>query len=170
MRTAVYAGSFDPPTVGHECMIATAARLFDTLVVAVGVNSAKKPMFTVDERLAFMTAIVGQHPNVFVDSFTDQYLVNYADKIGAQTIIRGLRNVNDYVQEQAMMQENRLIKPSIQTVFLIADPEFASVSSSVVKSLIGPHGWEEQVKQRLPYAIQDRVVTMITNQKDTHVL
>jgi pantetheine-phosphate adenylyltransferase len=83
-------------------------------------------------------------------------LVNYAASIGAQYIIRGLRNVNDFTYEQTMMQENRKINPTIDTIFIIADREYADVSSSLVKGLIGPNGWEDVVKDHLPVAIQNR--------------
>ena len=94
-RRAVYAGSFDPPTNGHLWMIAEAAQLFDELIVAIGVNPDKKASYQVEERQAMLQAIVAPFANVRVDSFTNQFLVNYAHSVNAEFIIRGIRTATD---------------------------------------------------------------------------
>lgn len=100
-KKAIYAGSFDPITIGHLWMIQNAARMFDELVVAIGTNPDKKSMFSVEERLEMIRKSVGDHwaSYISVVSFTDRFLVDYADEINADYIIRGIRNEHDYVFE-----------------------------------------------------------------------
>ena len=101
-RRAVYAGSFDPTTNGQLWMIAEAAQLFDELIVAIGVNPDKKASYQVEERQAMLQAIVAPFANVRVDSFTNQFLVNYAHSVNAEFIIRGIRTATDYEYERAI--------------------------------------------------------------------
>ncbi|MBI4142676.1 pantetheine-phosphate adenylyltransferase [Candidatus Uhrbacteria bacterium] len=147
---AVYAGSFDPPTNGHAWMIARGAALFDALVVAVGVNPAKEPTFSADERLAMLRAIARPYPNVTVVSFTDQYLVRLAEAHDAKYLLRGIRSVNDLEFEQTLCRVNADLAPNIETVFRMPPRELAEISSSFVRGLIGPQGWPEVVERFVP--------------------
>ena len=98
-RRAVYAGSFDPITNGHLWMIKEGSYLFDELVVAVGVNPDKRYSFSLDERLQMLNSTIGHIPSVTIGSFTNKFLVHYAEEIDARYILRGIRNVNDYSYE-----------------------------------------------------------------------
>lgn len=159
-RKAVYAGTFDPPTVGHLWMIEQASRLFDELVVAVGVNPDKRPMFTVEERMDMLCEVTFPLPNIQVTSFVNQYLIHYAASVGSQFIVRGIRNGNDYEYEKAMRNINGDLCQDVTTIFLMPPREIAEVSSSVVKGLIGPEGWEKVVAQYLPYAVFKKLLSV----------
>ncbi len=150
MRKAVYAGSFDPPTMGHVWMIREGARLFD-LVVAVGENPDKKPAFDLDQRLAWLGEISGVP--IQVTSFRNQFLVKYAKSIGATVILRGIRNENDYTYERAMRHINDDLQSGITTVFLMPPRDLCEISSSAVKGMIGPEGWREAVRPYLPVVV-----------------
>jgi len=150
MRKAVYAGSFDPITNGHLWMVEEGARLFDELVVAVGVNPDKRAEFDVTERLEMIKASLAEHPGVGVESFENRYLVDYAASLGAQYVLRGIRSQSDYEFECGMRRVNEDLKPEVTTVFLIPPREIAEVSSSLVRGLIGPQGWQQVVRGYVP--------------------
>jgi pantetheine-phosphate adenylyltransferase len=150
MRKAVYAGSFDPPTNGHLWMIEKGAEMFDELVLAVGINPKKKGMFTVEERLEMLKAIQKGHRNVRLASFENEFLVRYARSIGAKYILRGIRSYKDYEYEDGIRQVNEDIDRDVLTVFLMPPSEVANISSSLVKSMVGPRGWENEVKRYVP--------------------
>lgn len=154
---AVYAGSFDPPTIGHLWMIRQGAGLFDRLQVAVGVNPEKKAMFGVDERLEMLREITADLPNVTIASFSNQFLVHYAKAVGARFILRGIRNTTDFEFERTMRNINAENAPEISTVFLMPAREVADVSSSFVKGLIGPEGWADLVKRYVAPPVFDRI-------------
>ncbi len=102
MRTAVYAGSFDPPTNGHLWMIERGLEMFDRLIVAIGNNPAKRYSFTVEERLEMLRASAGDDTRLEIAYFDNRYLVDYAKKMGAAYILRGIRSPNDYEYERVM--------------------------------------------------------------------
>lgn len=150
LRRAVYAGSFDPVTNGHMHMIREGARLFDELVVAIGMNPDKKYSFSLEQRMEFLRKSLKGIPNVTLDHFENMFLVDYADKVKAGYILRGIRNPNDYEYERGMRHINEDMNAGVVTVFLIPPREISEVSSSFVKGLVGPNGWERVVKQYLP--------------------
>lgn len=150
MRKAVYAGSFDPITLGHLWIIQQAAPLFDELVVAVGVNPDKKASFTIDQRLDFIRESTVGVPRCVVASFANKYLVDYAVEVGASYIIRGIRNESDFTYERAMRHINSDLRPEVLTVFLMPPREIAELSSSMVKGMVGPAGWELIVQRSVP--------------------
>lgn len=157
--TAVYAGSFDPPTLGHLWMIERGAELFDHLVVAVGTNPSKRYAFPLDARLDCLRACVtGLAADVQVEHFDNRYLVDYAAELGAGWILRGIRNERDFGYEQAMRNINQDLRPELQTTFLMPPREIAEYSSSLVKGLIGPEGWREIVPRYLPAPALDMVL------------
>ena len=132
MRTAIYPGSFDPITFGHLDIIKRSACMFDKLVVGVLNNSAKKSLFTVDERVAMIDSLIQDYPNVEVDSF-DGLMIDYAKQIGASVVIRGLRAVTDFEYELQIAQTNRVESPDIDTVFLTTSLKYSYLSSTIVK-------------------------------------
>nr|WP_273366379.1 pantetheine-phosphate adenylyltransferase [Alicyclobacillus herbarius] len=134
MRLAIYPGTFDPFTNGHLDVVRQAAALFDVLVVAVLQNPAKQPLFSVPERMDFIRLATHALPNVEVDQFQG-LLVEYAKLRGAAAVVRGLRGVADFETEQKMAQMNRHLLPSLVTVFLPTSPEYAYISSSLVKEV-----------------------------------
>jgi pantetheine-phosphate adenylyltransferase len=150
VRRAVYAGSFDPPTNGHVFMIEEGARLFDELVVAVGVNPDKRGTFPVEQRLELLRKVSSPHANVRVERFENQFLVRYARSIGARYILRGIRTGADFDFEYTMRQVNADMAPEVATVFLVPPRQLAETSSSFVKGLVGPEGWRDVVKGFVP--------------------
>jgi pantetheine-phosphate adenylyltransferase len=147
MRKAVYAGSFDPITLGHEWIIQQAAPLFDQLVVAIGVNPDKRPTFTVEERLGLIRETTSGIATCTVAAFENKYLVAFADQIGAGYVVRGIRNESDFTYERAMRHINSDLRPEVLTVFLIPPRQLAELSSSMVKGMVGPEGWESIVQR-----------------------
>ena len=159
-QSAVYAGSFDPPTRGHSWMIEQGASLFHRLTVAIGVNPAKRPNYDLDTRLRWLSGVTSHLPNVKVATFENLFLTHYANSIGANVIIRGMRDVNDYTYEQAMRHINSDLFPDITTVFLIPPRDLIEVSSSTVKGMIGPSGWEDVVERYLPVEVFNDIKAM----------
>jgi pantetheine-phosphate adenylyltransferase len=153
VRRAVYAGSFDPVTLGHVYMIEQGARLFDELVVAVGTNPDKKSTFPLEQRLDFLREVVKGLPNVRIDQFTGELLVTYAGRIQAGYLLRGMRTESDYEYERTMRNINGDMAAGVTTVFLMPPRELAEVSSSFVRALVGLTGWEELVKRYVPPAV-----------------
>lgn len=150
MRTAVYAGSFDPPTNGHLWMIQRGLELFDRLIVAIGSNPSKSYTFTVDERLELLRASVPSAERLTIAHFDNRYLVHYAREQDARFILRGIRGPNDYEYERVMRHINADLAPNINTTFLMPPRDIAEVSSSMVMGLVGPVGWEDQVRRYVP--------------------
>lgn len=155
---AIYAASFDPVTNGHLWMIEQGVRLFDELVVAIGTNPEKQYTFSTQERLTFLRAATAPYRNVALAVFENQFLVKYARTIQASYMIRGIRTAGDYEYERRMRYINSDLDPDITTVFLIPPREIAEISSSAIKGLIGPDGWELVVARYVPAAVHDALV------------
>lgn len=132
---AIYPGSFDPITNGHLDLIERGSRLFDELIVSVLRNEEKKALFSVDERAQMLREVVKDFSNVKVASFKG-LLVDYAAKVGASVIVRGIRAVSDYEYELQMALMNRRLRPEIETVFLMAGEAHSFISSRLVKEVI----------------------------------
>jgi pantetheine-phosphate adenylyltransferase len=133
-RIAVYPGSFDPPTKGHEDLVRRSLALADRLIVAVAVNAVKQPLFSVDERLDMLRASVGDDSRVSFQSF-DGLLAEFAQRVGATIIVRGLRAVSDFEYEFQMALMNRQLHPSLETVFLVPAVDLTYLSSSLVREV-----------------------------------
>ena len=132
--TAVYPGSFDPVTLGHLNIMERSARLFDRLVIGVGVNTEKKPWFSPEERAELIRESAAGIPNVTVEIY-EGLTVSFVQKKGAKIMIRGVRPITDIPAELTMMMANRRLAPDVETLFLIADGELAHVSSSLIKEI-----------------------------------
>ncbi len=134
METAVYPGTFDPPTAGHIDIINRAIKIFPRVIVAVSDNPAKEPLFSLQDRVVMLKEIFKDEKRVIVDSFSG-LLVDYLEKVGSRIIIRGLRAVSDFEYELAMALMNRHLNPKIETVFLMASEENLFVSSTIIKEV-----------------------------------
>ena len=156
-RRAVYAGSFDPITNGHLWMVQAGAELFDELVVAIGVNPDKQYTFSLEQRLEMLRASIADE-HVGVDSFENQYLVNYASSVGARYILRGIRSEADYGFERGMRHINGDVDPELMTVFLFPPRNLSEISSSLVKGLIGPEGWQDVIEPYVPEPVYDALL------------
>ena len=132
--TAIYPGSFDPPTRGHLDLIRRSSGLFNKLVVAILRNDSKQPLFSMDERVAMLRECTSDVPNIEVDQF-EGLLVDYAAKRNARVLIRGIRAVSDYEYELQMTSMNRQLRPEIETVFLMANEQYSFISSRLVKEV-----------------------------------
>lgn len=135
---AVYAGSFDPATLGHLDLIERAAALFDNVIVAIGVHPTKHPLFSAEERMRLIEAISSHLPNVTVDAF-DGLLIDYCAKKQASVIVRGLRVTTDFEYELQIAHANADLRPDIDTIFLPTRTKHGFVSASLVRE-IASHG------------------------------
>jgi pantetheine-phosphate adenylyltransferase len=151
-RVAVYAGTFDPITNGHFEIIKRGAQLFDKLIIAVGTNANKKPMFSLEERIALIKETVfewdtpSHNMDVTICAFDNQYLIRWAKDQGAGYLLRGIRNIEDYEYEADMQNINCDIQPGIETVFMMPSKEVQYIRSSMVKGLVGVDNWNAVVK------------------------
>ena len=137
-RIAIYPGSFDPPTKGHEDLIRRSLALCDKLIVAVAVNSQKHPLFQTEDRLTMLRAIVGDDPRCEVTSF-EGLLAEFARERGASMVVRGLRAVSDFEYEFQMALMNRQLNDKLETVFLVPAVDMTYLSSSLVRE-VARHG------------------------------
>lgn len=146
----VYAGSFDPLTLGHMYMINEGAKLFDQLIVAIGINAGKTYTFSLQERLDLLKESVKNLENVKIETFENRFLIKYAEEMNCKYILRGIRNESDYEFERTMRNVNGDLNSNISTIFIMPPREIAEVSSSFVKGLVGPQGWEIVIKNFVP--------------------
>lgn len=168
IKKAVYAGSFDPVTWGHIWIIEQAAKLFDNVVVALGENVDKKYSFSLYTRLKLLKQVTQQFDNIEVTTFTNEFLINYAQSINAQYIIRGIRNTTDYEYEKSMRYVNSDICQDVSTIFLIPPRNVAEVSSSLVKGLVGSQGWEQIVRKYVPESVAQTIIEWEQSRREQH--
>lgn len=159
MPTAIYAGSFDPPTLGHQDLIRRASGLFTKLIVAVGVNTAKEALFTPEERIEMLHEICNGLENVEVTKFSE-LLVEFARQREARILVRGLRAVSDFEHEFQMSLTNRTLAPEVETAFLMATSEHMFVSSSIVKEVARYGG---DVSRLVPASVASRLKAKFEN-------
>lgn len=138
-KIAVFPGSFDPITNGHIDLVRRFDPLFDKIIVAVGVNSQKKGLFPLEQRMAWLEAVFAEDANVEVGSF-EGLTVNYCKEQGAEYLIRGLRNASDFDYEKTISQLNTIIGDGLETVFFISKPEYSHISSTIVREIIKGKG------------------------------
>ena len=135
MKTAVFPGSFDPITSGHVDIVRRALPLFDKLIIAIGVNSQKRTLFDLDQRLQWLEAVFADEPKVEISHF-EGLTAHYCKSIGAEYLLRGLRNASDFDYEKTISQLNSIVGNGLETVFLISRPAFSHVSSTIVREII----------------------------------
>lgn len=137
-EVALYAGSFDPPTYGHLDLVDRASKLFPAVIVAVGRNPQRTPLFSVEERLALLRDMCAPYENVVVDSFQG-LLVDFGKRVGARVIVRGLRAGTDFEYELQIAHANADLRPELDTVFLPTRTNYGFISASLVRE-IASHG------------------------------
>lgn len=135
MKRAIFPGSFDPITMGHVDIIKRSLPLLDELIIAIGVNSTKKYMFSLEQRKAFIEATFADEPKIKVDTYSG-LTVDYCKSIDAKFILRGLRNPADFEFEKTITQVNRRLSNNIETIFLLTSSETSFISSSIVREVI----------------------------------
>ena len=153
MKIAIYPGSFDPITNGHLDIIKRSAKIFDKVVVTVSINSSKHPLFTIDERIALVKKVTENIPNVEVATFTG-LLAEFASKMGAQAIIKGLRAISDFEYEFQMALMNKKLTEDVETMFMMTSQEYSYLSSSLVKE-VGSLGGD--LEGLIPAEIMDEI-------------
>ncbi len=139
MKIAVFPGSFDPITTGHVDLVRRSLDLFDQVIVAVGINSQKKYLFPLEQRLAWLEKVFANEDRVKIDSY-EGLTAHYCNKVDAQYLLRGLRNASDFDYEKTISQLNTIVGNGIETVFLISRPEYSHISSTIVREIIKGKG------------------------------
>lgn len=149
-RIALFPGSFDPFTKGHEDIVLRGLRLFDEVVIGIGRNTSKQRYFALDQMVHLIEQTFAAYPNVRVVAY-DDLTANVARNEGARFLLRGLRNTTDFEYENSISQVNRYVYADVETVFLITSPHLAPISSSIIRDL---HRYGKNVDEFLPYRLQ----------------
>ncbi len=139
MKIAVFPGSFDPITIGHESIIKRAVPMFDKIIVAIGKNADKKTFFSIEKRIEWIKAVFKDYPSVTVSEYSG-LTIDFCKSVDAHYILRGLRTSADFEFERRVGQINKQLYPEIETVFLLSLPEHTSLSSSIIRDIISNGG------------------------------
>ncbi|MBN1197961.1 MAG: pantetheine-phosphate adenylyltransferase [Bacteroidales bacterium] len=150
-KIAVFPGSFDPITRGHESVILRALPLFDTIVVAVGENSEKRGYFPLENRLEWLRTIFAREPKIRVESYSG-LTIDYCREVGAGFILRGLRTAADFDFERGIGLMNRAMMPDLETIFLVSTPEYSALNSSIVREI---HRNGGDISRFIPESLQN---------------
>ena len=148
-RIAVYPGTFDPITKGHEALVLKSLPLFDEIIIAIGHNSKKQTYFTLEKRKAWLQAVFEKYPQVKIDTY-DSLTVNYCKEKDAKFILRGLRSSTDFEFERTIAQANNTLSPEIETIFLVSSPGLSAINSSIVRDI---HKYGGDISQFIPSGI-----------------
>jgi len=151
-RTAVYTGSFDPITLGHLHIIDRASKLFDSLIIGIGINAEKQSLFTPEQRRELVCCVTADFSNVSVRFFKG-LAVEFVRSLNSRVMVRGIRPLTDIAGEFTMMMANRQLDEEIETVFLMADERFAHVSSSLLKQIARVSNDDDQLAKFVPREI-----------------
>jgi pantetheine-phosphate adenylyltransferase len=135
MKICVFPGSFDPITSGHVDLVKRALPLFDKIIIAIGINAQKKYLFSLEQRQDWIKDVFKDEPKVVVDTF-ENLTADYCKRVEAAWILRGLRNASDFDYEKTISQLNFIVGKGVETMFLISQPEFSHVSSTIVREII----------------------------------
>jgi pantetheine-phosphate adenylyltransferase len=139
MKRAVFPGSFDPLTKGHENILRRALPLFDEVIIGIGMNSSKQSMFPMERRLAWLEEVFADEPKVSAQAYAG-LTADFCNAVGAHWLIRGVRNGGDFEYERTIAQMTRQLQPSLETVILFTDPEHAPIHSTVVREILRNQG------------------------------
>jgi pantetheine-phosphate adenylyltransferase len=146
-RICLFPGTFDPITLGHTDVIRRAVNLFDRLVIGIGINSSKQPMFSLEQRVDWIREIFKDDPRIEAAGYNG-LTIDYCKEIGARFILRGIRYVSDFEYEKAIADMNRMLAPDVETVFLTCSPVYSTISSTLVRDVI--RNKKEEAYQFLP--------------------
>ena len=135
MNVCVFPGSFDPITSGHADIVKRALPLFDKIIIGIGINSQKNSLFTLEQRTQWIKDVFTDEPKVEVDCF-EKLTADFCKKVNAKWILRGLRNASDFDYEKTISQLNYIVGNGVETIFLISQPEFSHISSTIVREII----------------------------------
>jgi len=149
-KIAVFPGSFDPITKGHEDIVKRGLLLFDEIIIAIGENSTKNYFFPLEKRKSFIEKTFNGESKIKTDTYNG-LTIDYCKKVNANFILRGLRNPSDFEFEKAIAQMNRTMAPEIETVLMLTAPEFSAISSTIVRDIIRNNG---DVKQFVPSGVE----------------
>ncbi len=134
-KIAVFPGSFDPITIGHIDIVERAIPLFDQIRIAIGTNTSKKCLFSLEQRLEWLQLVFANQPKIEVDTF-EGLTAHYCKTVGANFLIRGIRNAADFDYEKTISQVNHIVGEGLETLFLISQPKFSHISSTIVREVI----------------------------------
>jgi pantetheine-phosphate adenylyltransferase len=135
MKICVFPGSFDPITAGHEDIVRRALPLFDKVIIGVGINSQKNSLFPLEQRVEWIKNVFADEPKVTVDTF-ENLTADFCKRVKAKWILRGLRNASDFDYEKTISQLNFIVGGGVETFFVISQPEFSHISSTIVREII----------------------------------
>jgi pantetheine-phosphate adenylyltransferase len=135
MKIAVFPGSFDPITIGHVDIVMRSIPLFDKIIIAIGVNSQKKYLFSLEQRTDWIKAVFKDYPTIEVSSYNG-LTINYCKEIGAQYLLRGIRSASDFEYEKTIAHLNHTMESQIETILMLSPPEYSSISSTIVREII----------------------------------
>lgn len=138
-RICLFPGTFDPVTLGHTDIINRALPLFDKIIVGIGINASKNPMFSAEQRMQWFKEIYSSEPKVESEVY-DGLTINYCKQVGAQFILRGIRYVSDFEYEKTIADANRTLDNNIETIFLTGEPKYTSVASTIVRDILRNRG------------------------------
>lgn len=158
-KTAICPGSYDPITEGHKDIIIRCSKIFETVIVAVSNNRKKRPLYSLDKRILFVKKSLVDMKNIQVIAF-EQLLVELAKEVNARVIVKGLRAISDFEYEFQMAQINKKLNPQAETLFLMTNPKYAYLSSSVVKEIAALGGC---IKGLVPPEIHDEILDTVKN-------
>jgi len=148
-KIAIFPGSFDPFTIGHESIVLRAVSLFDSIIIGIGINSGKKALLSIESRVNMINEIFKDVPSVSVDSFQG-LTVDFCKKMNANYMLRGIRTAADFEYERAIAQVNKKMLPEVESVFLLTNPEHTHVNSTIIRDIIRNEG---DASQFLPASI-----------------
>ncbi|MFN4234870.1 MAG: pantetheine-phosphate adenylyltransferase [Bacteroidia bacterium] len=143
IKKAVFPGSFDPITIGHYSIVERALPLFDEIIIAIGENTNKKYMFSLEQRISHLKQAFGHLEKVSIMSYSG-LTINFCRKIKASYILRGLRNPNDFEYEKSIAQMNKSMANDIETIFIVTEPKYSAISSTIVRDILIHGGNAEQ--------------------------
>ena len=149
-KIIVFPGSFDPITTGHVDLVRRALPLFDKVIIAIGINSQKQTLFSLEERKTWIENVFSDDDRVSVDVF-EGLTVHFCQKVNAHYLLRGLRNASDFDYEKTISQLNQIVGDNVETLFFISKPEFSHISSTIVREIIKGGG---NAKPFLPEGVQ----------------
>ncbi|WP_207427481.1 pantetheine-phosphate adenylyltransferase [Pedobacter sp. SYSU D00535] len=152
MKIALFPGSFDPVTIAHVDILKRSVSLFDKVIIGIGTNSNKQPLLAIETREQILKSVFAKEPKIEV-AFYEGLTIEFCKTTGAQYLLRGIRTVSDFEYEKAIAQMNHALEPSIESIFILSNPGYSSISSTIVRDILRHKGDISQFvpKEALPY-------------------